>query len=120
MAFPGDDKLETPKPDVGARVKLTLPPATEDMIIERGWDNIAILDPTGLVSYDAQSSPTWCANCRCKKRWFQHQRLICVCASGIQMVCKKNTGDLYWFELKNALRPVGKGSLILCCTEVLE
>jgi hypothetical protein len=35
------------------------------------------------------------------------------------MVCKKNTGDLYWFEPRNALRPVGEESSILSCTEVL-
>jgi hypothetical protein len=35
------------------------------------------------------------------------------------MVCKKNTSDLYWFGQKNALRPVGEGSLVLSCTEVL-
>jgi hypothetical protein len=35
------------------------------------------------------------------------------------MVCKKNTSDLYWFGPKNALCPVGEGSLILSCTEVL-
>jgi hypothetical protein len=27
-----------------------LPPATEGMLVERGWDNVAILDPAGLVS----------------------------------------------------------------------
>jgi hypothetical protein len=35
------------------------------------------------------------------------------------MVCKKNTGDLYWFGPRNALRPVGEESSILSCTEVL-
>jgi hypothetical protein len=35
------------------------------------------------------------------------------------MVCKKNTSDLYWFGSKNALRPVGEGSPVLPCTEVL-
>jgi hypothetical protein len=35
------------------------------------------------------------------------------------MVCKKNTSDLYWFGPKNALRPVGEGSLVLSSTEVL-
>jgi hypothetical protein len=35
------------------------------------------------------------------------------------MVCKKNTDDLYWFELRNVLRPVGEESSILSCTEVL-
>jgi hypothetical protein len=34
------------------------------------------------------------------------------------MVCKKNTGDLYWFGLRNALRPVGEESFVLSCTEV--
>jgi hypothetical protein len=31
-------------------VKLMLPLATEGMLVERGWDNVAILDPAGLVS----------------------------------------------------------------------
>jgi hypothetical protein len=44
---------------------------------------------------------------------------MCVCASGIQMVCKKNTNDLYWFEPRNALCPVGKVSFVLSRTEVL-
>jgi hypothetical protein len=35
------------------------------------------------------------------------------------MVCKKNTCDLYWFGLKNALRPVGDKRSVLSCTEVL-
>jgi hypothetical protein len=35
------------------------------------------------------------------------------------MVCKKNTGDLYWFGPSNALRPVGEESSVLSCTEVL-
>jgi hypothetical protein len=35
------------------------------------------------------------------------------------MVCKKNTGNLYWFGPRNALRPVGERSYVLCCTEVL-
>jgi hypothetical protein len=35
------------------------------------------------------------------------------------MVCKKNTSDLYWFGLKNVLRPVGMESLVLYYTEVL-
>jgi hypothetical protein len=35
------------------------------------------------------------------------------------MVCKKNTGDLYWFGLKNALRLVGDERSVLSCTEVL-
>jgi hypothetical protein len=35
------------------------------------------------------------------------------------MVCKKDTGDLYWFGLRNALRLVGEESSILSCTEVL-
>jgi hypothetical protein len=35
------------------------------------------------------------------------------------MVCKKNTGDLYWFGPRNVLRPVGEESFILSCTEVL-
>jgi hypothetical protein len=35
------------------------------------------------------------------------------------MVCKKNTGDLYWFGLKNALCPVEDERSILSCTEVL-
>jgi hypothetical protein len=34
------------------------------------------------------------------------------------MVCKKNTGDLYWFGPENALRPLG-GRSVLSCTEVL-
>jgi hypothetical protein len=35
------------------------------------------------------------------------------------MVCKKDTGDLYWFEPRNALRPVGEESSVLSCTEML-
>jgi hypothetical protein len=35
------------------------------------------------------------------------------------MVCKKNTGDLYWFEPRNALRQVGEESSVLSCIEVL-
>jgi hypothetical protein len=35
------------------------------------------------------------------------------------MVCKKNTGDLYWFGPRNALRSVGEESSVLSCTEVL-
>jgi hypothetical protein len=35
------------------------------------------------------------------------------------MVCKKNTGDLYWFEPKNALHPVEDERSVLSCTEVL-
>jgi hypothetical protein len=35
------------------------------------------------------------------------------------MVCKKNTGDLYWFGPKNALRPVGEEGSVLSYTEVL-
>jgi hypothetical protein len=35
------------------------------------------------------------------------------------MVCKKNTGDLYWFGPKNILRPVGEERSVLSCTEVL-
>jgi hypothetical protein len=35
------------------------------------------------------------------------------------MVCKKNTGDLYWFGPKNALRLVREESYVLSCTEVL-
>jgi hypothetical protein len=35
------------------------------------------------------------------------------------MVCKKNTGDLYWFGPRNARRPVGEESSVLSCTEVL-
>jgi hypothetical protein len=35
------------------------------------------------------------------------------------MVCKKNTDDLYWFGLRNALRPVGEASSVLSCTKVL-
>jgi hypothetical protein len=35
------------------------------------------------------------------------------------MVCKKNIDDLYWFGLRNALRPVGEESYILSCTKVL-
>jgi hypothetical protein len=35
------------------------------------------------------------------------------------MVCQKNTGDLYWFGLRNALRPVDEASSVLSCTEVL-
>jgi hypothetical protein len=34
------------------------------------------------------------------------------------MVCKKNTGDLYWFGLRSALRPVREESFVLSCTEV--
>jgi hypothetical protein len=44
---------------------------------------------------------------------------MCVYASGIRMVCKKNTCDLYWFGPRNGLRPVGEVSFILSCTEVL-
>jgi hypothetical protein len=35
------------------------------------------------------------------------------------MVCKKNTGDLYWFGPKHALRPVGDERSVLSCTKVL-
>jgi hypothetical protein len=35
------------------------------------------------------------------------------------MVCKKNTGYLYWFRPRNALRPVEEVSYVLSCTEVL-
>jgi hypothetical protein len=35
------------------------------------------------------------------------------------MMCKKDIGDLYWFRLRNALRPVGEESSVLSCTEVL-
>jgi hypothetical protein len=35
------------------------------------------------------------------------------------MVCKKNTGDLYWFRMRNALRPVREESSVLSCTKVL-
>jgi hypothetical protein len=35
------------------------------------------------------------------------------------MVCKKNTGDLYWFGPRSALRPVEEVSFVLSCTEVL-
>jgi hypothetical protein len=35
------------------------------------------------------------------------------------MVCKKNTGDLYWFGPKNALRPVGDERSVLSCIEML-
>jgi hypothetical protein len=35
------------------------------------------------------------------------------------IVCKKNTGDLYWFRLKNALCLVREERSILSCTEVL-
>jgi hypothetical protein len=35
------------------------------------------------------------------------------------MVCKKNTDDLYWFGLRNALCPVREESSVLSCTEVL-
>jgi hypothetical protein len=34
-------------------------------------------------------------------------------------VCKKNTGNLYWFGSKNALRPVREESYVLSCTKVL-
>jgi hypothetical protein len=34
-------------------------------------------------------------------------------------MCKKNTGDLYWFRAINALRPVGEESSVLSCTKVL-
>jgi hypothetical protein len=44
---------------------------------------------------------------------------MCVYASGIRMVCKKNTNDLYWFGLRDALRLVGEMSSVLSCTEVL-
>jgi hypothetical protein len=42
-----------------------------------------------------------------------------VYASGVRMVCKKNTDDLYWFGPKNALHPVREDSSVLSCTEVL-
>jgi hypothetical protein len=42
-----------------------------------------------------------------------------VYASGVRIVCKKNTGDLYWFGPKNDLRPMGEESSVLSCTEVL-
>jgi hypothetical protein len=35
------------------------------------------------------------------------------------MVCKKNTGDLYWFGPKNALCLVGGERSVLSCTEML-
>jgi hypothetical protein len=35
------------------------------------------------------------------------------------MVCKQNTGDLYWFGPRNALRPVGEESYVLSCTKML-
>jgi hypothetical protein len=35
------------------------------------------------------------------------------------MVCKKNTGDLYWFGSRNTIRLVGEESYVLSCTEVL-
>jgi hypothetical protein len=35
------------------------------------------------------------------------------------MVCKKNTGDLYWFGPRSALRLVREASSVLSCTEVL-
>jgi hypothetical protein len=35
------------------------------------------------------------------------------------MMCKKNTGNLYWFRPRNALRPVREESSVLSCTEVL-
>jgi hypothetical protein len=34
------------------------------------------------------------------------------------MVCKKDTGDLYWFRPRNALRLVEEESSVLSCTEV--
>jgi hypothetical protein len=34
------------------------------------------------------------------------------------MVCKKNTGDLYWFGPRSALRLAGEVSSVLSCTEV--
>jgi hypothetical protein len=42
-----------------------------------------------------------------------------VYASGVRMVSKKNTGDLYWFRPRNSLRPVREESYVLSCTEVL-
>jgi hypothetical protein len=48
-------------------VKLMLPPATDEMTVGRRWGSVAILDPAGLVSCDAQTAPTWRANCRCNK-----------------------------------------------------
>jgi hypothetical protein len=39
--------------------------------------------------------------------------------SGVRMVCKKNTDDLYWFGPRNSLCPVGEESSVLSCTEVL-
>jgi hypothetical protein len=35
------------------------------------------------------------------------------------MVCKKNTGDLYWFRPRNALHLVGEESSVLSYTKVL-
>jgi hypothetical protein len=35
------------------------------------------------------------------------------------MVCKKDTSDLYWFGLRNALCPVEEESSVLSCTKVL-
>jgi hypothetical protein len=34
------------------------------------------------------------------------------------MVCKKNTGDLYWFGPRSALRAVREESFVLSCTKV--
>jgi hypothetical protein len=34
-------------------------------------------------------------------------------------MCKKNTGDLYWFGPKNALRSVGEVKVVLSCTKML-
>jgi hypothetical protein len=42
-----------------------------------------------------------------------------VYALGVRMVCKKNTGDLYWFRSKNALCLVVDKRSVLSCTEVL-
>jgi hypothetical protein len=35
------------------------------------------------------------------------------------MVCKMDTGDLYWFGPRNVLRPLRGESSVLSCTEVL-
>jgi hypothetical protein len=57
--------------------------------------------------------------CQYKKRRSYHQRVMSVCASGVRIVCKMDTGDLYWFKPRNVLRPVRGESSVLSCTEML-
>jgi hypothetical protein len=57
MAFPVTMNWRLPNQMWEPRAKLALSSAAEDMLVGRGWDNVAMLDPAGLVSCDAQSSP---------------------------------------------------------------